>query len=102
MRQLLLRVDDELHARLAARAREEGRSINAIANEVLALIGNDHRTSRRERVRARALSLGILANRHALPDPQADPDDLREKAIRSMRGAGEIADSLIEEDRGRL
>ncbi|MDX6240733.1 MAG: HicB family [Kribbellaceae bacterium] len=35
MRQLLLRVPDDLHARLAARAQERGQSVNALATELL-------------------------------------------------------------------
>ncbi len=35
MRQLLLRIPDDLHARLTGRARRSGRSANAIAMELV-------------------------------------------------------------------
>ena len=35
VKQLLLRVPDDVHRRLAARAVREGRSVNAVATEIL-------------------------------------------------------------------
>lgn len=106
MKQLLLRVDDELHARLSERAKREHRSVNSIANEILNLAHPDDSRTAVERIKARAAALGLLAA--PLPAPvdskyaDMDIDELREKAIDSMRGVGPILDSIIDEDRGRL
>jgi predicted HicB family RNase H-like nuclease len=35
LKQLLLRVPEDVHRRLAARAKREGRSVNALATEIL-------------------------------------------------------------------
>jgi len=106
MKQLLLRVDDELHARLSERAKREHRSVNSIANEILTIAYPDDSRTADERVKARAAALGMLAP--PLPhvgeplDPDIDIDELRERAIESMRGVGPILDSILDEDRGRL
>src|SRR5690242_4509077 len=54
MRQLIARVDDDLHARLRERAAHEGRSVNTLVNEILAaaVAGGDRRTALRMRARA--------------------------------------------------
>lgn len=53
MKQLLLRVDDELHAQLTERAQRERRSVNALANEILS-----RAMSPRQRVLDRTRGLG--------------------------------------------
>ena len=57
MRQLIARIDDDLHAQLKERARSEGRSLNALVTELLAAGVNsyDQRRALRERVRAAGL-----------------------------------------------
>ena len=99
MRQLLLRVPDEMHQRLAARARREGRSINAIANEILDSSADVDLGSSRDRVRARAVALGILAR------PQRGPSALvtsREEVLRLLSGISATADELLDFERGRM
>ncbi len=60
MRQLLLRVDDELHARLTARARARGISLNALANQILGVEIDADQLLPRDRVRLHLMAIGIL------------------------------------------
>lgn len=60
MRQLLVRVDDDLHAGLRERASAEGRSVNALVNEVLTA-AIEGREGRREHLRRKAGRSGVLA-----------------------------------------
>lgn len=62
MKQVLLRVPDDLHARLAARAADSGMSVNSIATEILDAHIDDTAAAGRDRLRARARQLGILAS----------------------------------------
>ncbi|HWX44003.1 MAG TPA: toxin-antitoxin system HicB family antitoxin [Solirubrobacteraceae bacterium] len=101
MKQLLLRVPEDLHRRIAARAAREGRSMNAVASAILdastdADLGAP--PTPQERVRARAAALGMLSEVPARPVGKAE----RERIIASTRGIGPIVDRLIDEDRGRL
>jgi hypothetical protein len=102
MKQVLLRMDDELHARIAALAKREQRSVNAIANEVLAMVvAADERRSEPDRVRARAAALGMLAPEVGDVTLTQDAEELRRRAIESMRGAGAMIDRILDEDRER-
>lgn len=99
LRQLLLRVPDEMHQRLAARARREGRSVNAIANEILDSSADVDLGSSRDRVRARAVALGILAR------PQGGPGVVvtsRQEVLRLLSGTKVTADELLDFERGRM
>ena len=66
MRQVLLRIPDELHARLMHQAEVEGRSMNTLAKELLdtALPDPDDETPR-ERVRRIAKEMGSLREYHS-------------------------------------
>ena len=99
MRQLLLRVPDEMHQRLAARARREGRSINAIANEILDSAADVDLGSSRDRVRARAVALGILARPKSGPSAQVTS---RDEVLRLLSGVNVSADELLDFERGRM
>lgn len=101
MKQLLLRVDDELHARLTAQARASGRSVNALANEILGLGIDPSNLSRRDRLRLRLIAVGeigrgrVSAARPTLPPITVEEREaLRERALESMRGAGPILDTI--------
>ncbi len=98
MKQLLLRVPDEVHRRLAARAAREGRSVNAVATELLDLAVDVDQGDRRTRLRARAAAAGVLASE---PAPAVLPAR-REEILQSTRGLGPIADALIAYERDRL
>ncbi len=102
VKQLLLRVPEDLHRRLAARAVREGRSMNAVAGAILdASTDADMGTppapqpTPQERLRARARALGMLSEVPAAPMSKAE----RERIIASTRGIGPILDRLIAEDR---
>lgn len=105
MKQLLLRVDDELHARLAAQARALGTSVNALANDILGLGIDPANLSRRNRLELKLMALGELRGK-LQPEPELPPispvelRELREKALASMRGIGPIARDLIDYERG--
>jgi plasmid stability protein len=99
MRQLLLRVPDEMHHRLAARARREGRSINAIANEILDSAADVDLGSARDRVRARAVAVGILARPQVGP---RTPLPSREDVLRLLSNVNVSADELLAFERGRM
>ena len=99
MRQLLLRVPDDVHQRLAERAADSGRSINSLATTILdSAIGGDE-TDRRARLRARAAGLNLLAPSE--PSSSQSPA-ARESALASTRGIGQVLDSILGDDRDRL
>lgn len=105
MKQLLLRVDDELHARLAAQARALGKSVNALANEILGLGIDPTNLSRRDRLELKLMVLGEIRG-SVEPEPDLRPissaelEALRTRAFASMRGIGPMADELIDYERG--
>ncbi|GGL21907.1 FitA-like ribbon-helix-helix domain-containing protein [Planomonospora parontospora] len=96
MKQLLLRIDDDLHQRITRRAQRTGRSINATAGEILARGVSDEVLDARAELRARARRLGVLAD--PLPStPVAEAE--RERALSSTKGLGPILDTLWAEGR---
>ncbi|MCW2876605.1 MAG: hypothetical protein JWQ95_705 [Sphaerisporangium sp.] len=107
MKQLLLRVDDELHARLRERARREHRSINAIANDILAVAATMDPDSPRDRLKSRAAALGALARR--APRDTGDGTTMSpaqhrldmDRIVRLTTGWGPQLDEIIAEDRDR-
>jgi len=97
MKQLLLRVPEDIHRRLAARARREGRSINAVATEILDAAADSDQGDRRTRLRAAAAAAGTL---NQVPGRQVGEAE-RRKIIASTRGLGEQVDRLLVEERER-
>jgi plasmid stability protein len=98
MRQLLLRVPESVHARIAARAAREGRSINAVATEIIDAAADADRGDRGTRLRAQAAASGAL-----LPVPSRRVSKAeRRRILESAKGLGPIADRLIDEQRDRL
>lgn len=97
MRQLLLRVPDEVHRRLTARAARDGRSVNSVATEILDAAADADEGDRRARLRARAATLGIVHATPAKPVSSAR----RRRIIASTRGIGPILDRLLTDDRER-
>ena len=96
MKQLLLRVPDELHSRLAARARYEGRSVNAIATEMLDTSVAAGSGSARDMVRARAASRGLL---RSIDPPSVAPPPI-DVVAKSLRRVTMTAAELIDIERG--
>jgi plasmid stability protein len=93
MRQLIARIDDELHRRLKQQAAAEGRSLNALVEEFLqaGIAARDER----ELVRRRAdmLGLGVTSRRRRAPS--------RDAAIASTRGLGRVASRALDAERRR-
>jgi plasmid stability protein len=97
MKQLLLRVPDDVHRRLAMRAAREGRSVNALATELLDLGAGADQGDRRARLRAKAAAEGILGS---VPAPVVGPRERRE-ILASTRGFGPVVDALLADERDR-
>ncbi len=95
MRQLLLRIPDDLHARITERARRSGRSANAIVSEMLEHGVADESGDSRAALRAKARRLGVLAMVTATPVSPA----ARRAGLDSMRGAGPVLDRIVAEGR---
>jgi plasmid stability protein len=95
VKQLLVRVPDDLHARLLARAKRSGRSATAIATELLEAGVGDESGDARADLRARARRLGLLAS---APAPAVDPA-ARRSALRALRGIGPVIDDILADGR---
>lgn len=98
MKQLLLRVPDEVHRRLAARAARDGRSVNAVATEILDAAADADEGDRRSRLRARAATIGALRASPARPVGAAR----RRRIVASTKGTGPVLDRLLSEERDRV
>ncbi|HZD71701.1 MAG TPA: toxin-antitoxin system HicB family antitoxin [Actinomycetes bacterium] len=92
MRQLIARIDDDLHERLRSRAEAEGRSMNGLVTEILrsAVAPLDAREAVRSRLRRRSLQV--------VP-PRRGPVPSRDAAIASTRGAGRAASAALAAER---
>jgi plasmid stability protein len=97
MKQLLLRVPEDVHRRLAARAVREGRSVNAVATEILDAAADVDRGDRRARARAAAAAAGTLRSVNARPVGAAR----RRRIEESTRGLGPQVDRLLARERER-
>lgn len=95
LKQLIARIDDDLHSRLKRRAAAEGRTLNAVVTEALEGVAPAQDTPQ-EWLRRRARERGVrLLEPTGLPsDPQQ-----RERVIESTRGLGPFIDEFLEEDR---
>jgi plasmid stability protein len=98
MRQLLLRVPDSVHKRIADRAIREGRSINAVATEIIDAAADADRRDRGARLRAQAAASGVLVPVAGKKVGKAE----RRRIIEGTRGMGQVADRLIAEERDRV
>jgi plasmid stability protein len=96
MRQLLLRVPDDLHRRLTRAARASGRSVNALANDILDRAIPAEPTDERTRLREKARQLGVLVER---PRMSAVDDDRWRSALASTEGIGPVLDKIFEDGR---
>jgi|HubBroStandDraft_4_1064222.scaffolds.fasta_scaffold210880_1 hypothetical protein len=93
MRQLIARVEDDLHDRLKARAKADGRPLNAIVID--ALEGALRQPSDdRARLRAKLASTGGLV---VPPRPERTPS--RAAAIAATRGAGSAVSEALAAER---
>jgi antitoxin FitA len=94
VRQLIARIDDQLHGRLKARAAAERRSLNSLVQELLVqgLSADDER----ERIRARADASGL----RVVPRPERGAPS-HKAAIAATRGAGQSASEALAAERAR-
>ena len=97
MKQVLLRMPEETHRRLVARAAREGRSLNAVATEILHAAADADGGDRGSQVRAAAAAAGTL---RPVDAPQAGIDQ-RRRIIESTRGTGPVVDELLRHERDR-
>jgi plasmid stability protein len=97
MKQLLLRVPEDIHRRLAARAAREKRSLNAVATEILDAAADVNPGDRRARARAGAVAAGTLRSVNAKPVSAAR----RRRIEESTRGLGPQVDRLLAQERER-
>lgn len=93
MRQLIARVDEELHGRLKARAKAEGRSLNALVTELLRAGIAKNAIEARARARLQASGLRVV------PVVEGSAPS-RDAAIRATRGAGRAASKALGDERG--
>jgi hypothetical protein len=105
MKQLLLRVPDELHARLTAQAKARGISLNALANDVLGLGIDPTTLSRLDQVRIKLMALGPLKREPNAPSIDevvrtANAHEWDEAAWLEQHGPPTYADELIAYERG--
>ncbi|MDQ4118346.1 MAG: toxin-antitoxin system HicB family antitoxin [Actinomycetota bacterium] len=90
MKQLITRIDDDLHRRLKERAAEQDRSLNDLVRSVLeGALADDAATIRR---RIEASGLRVVP-----PRPGAAPS--REAVIESLRGCGPALTDALAADR---
>ena len=95
VRQLIARIDDSLHARLKARAHDEGRSVNTLVAGILEEAVPEE--SPRERLRRRLRAEGRLVEIEVPPNAPS-----REDVVEMLRGdAGRAVRDAFEEDRKR-
>lgn len=100
VKQLLLRVPDDLHRRLTERASREGRSVNALATEVLQVAATVDPGSRQDRLRMRSAALG-WSSPHVAYLPGASTDSERRAAVAAMSGLGPVIDQILDQVRHR-
>jgi len=68
MRQLVTRLDDDVHERLKARAAAEGRSVNSLVAELVGrLVALPDGAGAKERLRRRAEAAGLLVVHRSRP-----------------------------------
>ena len=98
MKQLILRVSDDLHSRITARAAREGRSVNAWVSELLDRVVDADLGDRQARAAAKAAELGMLVVYDDIPE--YDEETLRRGAA-AWRELGPEIVRILEDDRNR-
>lgn len=93
MKQLITRIDEELHAKLKARAAEEKRSVNSLVIQLLT--AGVQGTDERSRFLARLEASG----RRVLPPEPSGRVPSRDEALELTRGAGKAIIEALEAER---
>jgi plasmid stability protein len=94
VKQVLLRVPDDLHARLAARAADSGQSVNALATHILDAYVDEPGAAGNDRLRARARQLGLLAS-----DRSREPVTPERRRAARLRIGRPVLDDLLRDGR---
>jgi len=97
VKQLLLRIPEELHRRLMARAARDGRSLNALATEILDAAAEADSDDRQAHLRAAAAASGVL---RTTPGPTVNAAR-RRRILASTRGLGAQLDRMLADERDR-
>ena len=99
MRQLNLRVPEQLAADLKRAAADQGRSVNALATDGLrALVDPEFAGEEADRIRERLRQAGLLVRLE--PMPGAPPDAAALKDARRAAGRGRSLSDYVTGDRG--
>ncbi|UQS27090.1 type II toxin-antitoxin system HicB family antitoxin [Amycolatopsis thermalba] len=93
MRQMITRIDDELHARVKAKAEAEGRSVNEFVTELLKA-AVDRPESRAERKRR------LLAEGKIVSFAPEGPVPTREQLDEVLKGSGTAVSEALDWSRG--
>ncbi len=99
MRQIITRVDDDLHAKLKERAAAEGRSLNALVVDALEAALEAGPSTPMERLRRRAKRLGIEFVKRPPGTPPPD-NERRDRLIESLRNVHITDEEMLEWMRG--
>lgn len=91
MKQLISRIEDDLHRRLKEVAAREHRSVNDLVIEVLGLVVNDDAASVRRRLNRSGLRI--------IPPRQPDPPPSLESVLKASRGVGVAVSEALQEER---
>ncbi|OXM61549.1 MULTISPECIES: toxin-antitoxin system HicB family antitoxin [Amycolatopsis] len=94
MRQMITRIDDELHARVKAKAEAEGRSVNEFVTELLKA-AVDRPESRAERKRR------LLAEGKIVSFAPEGPVPTREQLDEVLKGSGTAVSEALDWSRGK-
>lgn len=94
MKQLITRIDDDLHARLKKRAVSESRSVNSIVTEAIesAVEPEDPREWLRKRAAARGIKFVERPGKPITPEKRA-------ALLEKTRGLGPVLSEMLEQDR---
>jgi plasmid stability protein len=96
VKQLILRLSDDLHRRVKARAEREGKSVNGWMSMLLAAtVDADVAEDRQAEVRARAAAMGMLVEIDAPPIDE----ETRRRGLAELRKLAPEIVRIIEEDR---
>jgi hypothetical protein len=96
VKQLILRVSEDLHRRIAARAAREGKSVNAWVSHLLDVTADaDVAGDRQARADAKAAALGMLVE---IDVPEMD-EETRRRGREALRELAPEIVRILEEDR---
>lgn len=93
MKQLISRIEEDLHRRLKEVAAREHRSVNSLVIEALELAVNDDAVSLRRRLNRSELQV--------IPPRPSDPPPSLESVLEASRGVGAAVSEALQEERSQ-